>query len=73
MDLINVSHDGGTDVNQCEMSFCAGRVAYGEAIPHETRNEKLRAKGTHTRRVSYLRNTGILFAHKSERICERNY
>jgi hypothetical protein len=73
MDLINVSRDGGTDVNQYEMSFYAGRVAYGVAIPRKTRNEKMRAKGTHTRRVNYLRNTGILFARKSERICERNY
>jgi hypothetical protein len=68
MDLIKVSLDGGTDVNQCEMSFCAGRVAYGVAIHRATRNEKMCAKGTHTRRVSNLRNTGILFAHKIENL-----
>jgi hypothetical protein len=26
------------------MSFCAGRVAYGVAFPHGTRNEKMRAE-----------------------------
>lgn len=64
-DLIKVSCDGETGVNVCEMSFCAGRVAYGVAIPHGTRHEKMHAEETHTRRFCCLRNTGILLAHKS--------